>query len=404
MTQNLAANARPANGSPFTDLELKPQLRSPDCQNEFGIGDDVNKDIKSRFISSTSTHFIITPLESPGREHHFRTPLFLRKKGLGEKPFDVFKSEGSEEVDSNSYYVHQPYVSFHCPPRTLRHGATKSSTPICIIKNSWFWRSWTLQFGNRLEEAIDPRGVVSWAYNTPEKAPTIPEEFAVKGYKVRKWRLCGETGKAYHHEVNKMRKEQTLEAGHDREKSATNNLTGGSIIDEVVHFRWISPFTSKTRQYQFQYHGIDFYWKGTGTVRESKTCGFMLKFNHLKLMASIPSGVDGEKDQDSSIHGPRCTQICLGKYTSQLGRRKAGILELYDAAIKRFLHDPAIPPHRTAETEAGPDVASVKHTRLYDIIIATAMCMVIGEWQKRRTIKEIIMTIAGEGAGGAGGG
>lgn len=39
----------------------------------------------------------------------------------------------------------------------------------------------------------------------------------------------------------------------------------------------------------------------------------------------------------------------------------------------------------------------------YYIIVATAMCMVIGEWQKRDWLKKIIELAAGEAGGNAGG-
>lgn len=51
----------------------------------------------------------------------------------------------------------------------------------------------------------------------------------------------------------------------------------------------------------------------------------------------------------------------------------------------------------------GSDTASVKHTRLYDIIVATAICMVVGEWQKRDWLRKIIKLAAGEAGGNAGG-
>jgi hypothetical protein len=174
------------------------------------------------------------------------------------------------------------------------------------------------------------------------------------------------------------------------------------VIDEVVHFKWVSPFTNKTRLYQFDYCGISFHWKGTGTVRESRACGFMLRFNHLKLVACVPLNANADEDQKDSEDSTTLRQICLAKYTSSIGSRKAGMLELYDEAIHRFLIDFIIPRDTSRSVEVGSDIISAKHTRLYDIIVATAMCMIIGEWQKRRTIRQIIELIAAEGGGNAG--
>lgn len=55
-----------------------------------------------------------------------------------------------------------------------------------------------MQFGELLADArvVDPRGAVSLPYNSGK--PRVGEK-AIKGYKVRKWRLWGETGKRYLH-------------------------------------------------------------------------------------------------------------------------------------------------------------------------------------------------------------
>ena len=55
----------------------------------------------------------------------------------------------------------------------------------------------------------------------------------------------------------------------------------------------------------FRYAGVLFYWKGTGTVRESRTCGFWPHFNHLKLVAKIPSPVPSEGEKDDVLSSAR---------------------------------------------------------------------------------------------------
>jgi hypothetical protein len=316
-----------------------------------------------------------------------------------EAPFDIFESDIPKEVAANTYYVHQPFLSFHSPPRTLRHGATKTSPTICLIKNSWLWRSWKLQFGKRLadHDVVDPRGVVNLIHDAPKKEFG---EKGVKGYKVRSWRLWCESGKAYHHKINAhmnwLSKASTISP-----PSMQSNSDKKHIIDEVIHFKWQSPFSTKTRQYQFTYAGIEFSWKGTGTVKESRTCGFMLHFNHLKLIARVP--LNGSFGELKSLEAPQhenaaapFRDFCLGKYTSSLGNHKAGMLDLYDPAIHRLLISYILPNN---DSNIWVDV---KRTRLYDIIVSTAICMIVGEQQKRKTLRKILEIAASEGGGNAG--
>lgn len=287
-----------------------------------------------------------------------------------------------------------------------------------------------MQFGELLadDRVIDSRGVISLPYGSG-KTP-VGAGKAIKGYKVRKWRLWGETGKQYHHYKNTRREggdKGSLRSNADQvHELATHStrppIAADDIIDEVVYFSWISPFTHRTRDYRFQYCGIDFYWKGTGTVKEGRTCGSFLHFNHLKLVARIPltgDGRDEEKQGKSEEYikpvrrssrsilwqrsAPTFREICIAKYTSSLGKKKAGTLQMYDEALFRLMIDHNIPSDDSKTIELGGDVVSVKHTRLYDIIIATTMCMVIGEWQKRQWLKKIIELAAGEAGGNAGG-
>jgi hypothetical protein len=48
----------------------------------------------------------------------------------------------------------------------------------------------------------------------------------------------------------------------------------------------------------------------------------------------------------------------------------------------------------------GRSPATVKETRFWDALVATGMCMIVGEWQKRETCRQILAAIAGA-AGGA---
>ena len=171
-------------------------------------------------------------------------------------------------------------------------------------------------------------------------------------------------------------------------------------------------FSHKTRLYRFEHAGLDFYWKGTGTVKETKTCGWFMRFHHLKLCVRVPivatsddSGPVKRAVSRGSILSPfrgksaGFREVCLAKYTSSICAKKAGVLEIYDDVIHRLSLDGVIgmdsEKRRELET-AG--IIGVKNLRLYDIIVASAMCMMIGEWQKRMVIIAILA------AGGEGGG
>ena len=76
--------------------------------------------------------------------------------------------------------------------------------------------------------------------------------------------------------------------------------------EEVVYLEWNGAVFARYAPLSFfRYAGVHFYWKGTGTVRESRTCGFWLHFNHLKLVAKIPSPVPSEGEKDDVLSSAR---------------------------------------------------------------------------------------------------
>jgi len=344
-------------------------------------------------------HFIITPVTSKYRE--YSNP----RKAL--KGQDIFRHPDKipAAAASNTYYLRKPYVSFHHAPRTLRKGTTKDAPVVCLIHNSSFWRKWKLQFGANIQYVIDPRGVVPKEYACDAR----PQQniSRVKGYGVRSWRLWCETGKAYHRQVNEARK-SGLPPEHPAEKPIKQ-----PIVDEEVHFSWHSPFSHKTRLYCFNYAGLEFYWKGTGTVKETKTCGWFMRFHHLKLCMRVPINATAEADDPvkrTASRGPILSpissrragfrEICLAKYTSSIIAKKAGVLEIYDDVLQRSYLDGIIPLDADQRKELETAGAlGVKKLRLYEVIIASAMCMIIGEWQKRMVIVAILAA-GGEGGGG----
>ncbi|TID14491.1 hypothetical protein E2P81_ATG08445 [Venturia nashicola] len=227
-------------------------------------------------------HFIITPVDCP--ERPWKTPTFKYKEENGREPqgapMGVFEADLLPDIAADAYFVHHPYISFCSPPRAFRRGETKNSPKLALINNSWFWRKWKLQFGERLadDRVIDRRGVVSLSCGSV-KACT--GEKAVKGCKVRKWGLWGETGKRYHNagRQGEDKENRKLNADHMQGRSSTKRSNSpGTLPSHAV----------LARDYHFQQGGIDFYWKGTGTVKEGRICGACLHFNHLKLMARLP--------------------------------------------------------------------------------------------------------------------
>ncbi|ORY13056.1 hypothetical protein BCR34DRAFT_278019 [Clohesyomyces aquaticus] len=350
-----------------------------------------------------------------------------------------------DAVDHGSFFLQSPYLAFHEPPRVLYTGSTKYHTPVVLIHSSLFWRTYRLQLGPSLAEpgVLDPRGVVCWRHNGGDKKALKDDDHKLKGYKVRTWRLWGETGKRYVHAVKAARKAGRKEGDPDilhYETEATTTTTNSKTLEsgisvsdsvtttkmpltparaeEVVYLTWASPFSRDPRRYYFQYSGLEFVWKGTGTVKETRTCGFWLKYNHLKLVARLPISQDSKAESESDM-----MEVCLGKYTSSVAKFKCGVLELYDGAIWRLLKEfcPGTVPddfpiedgNKKADVDSDrsekvdeaalleQQIQSVKRTRLYQVIVATAMCMILGEKQKRETIRKIIELLASEG-GGAG--
>ena len=275
-----------------------------------------------------------------------------------------------------------------------------------LIHQGCFWREYKLQLGPSIGKpgVLDPRGVVAWKHNGGDKKALRADDRKLKGYRVRTWRLWGETGKEYVKSVKETRETGDGIDPDVLEVKAESTETPATA-DETVSLRWTSPLSLSTRHYHFHYRGIDFAWKGTGTVRESRRCGMFLCFNHLKLVAKVPLSSDEKHNE--------VLEVCLGKFTSSVAKQKNGTLELFDATILRLLEEymPSMLVRDPFEDEvsgvAGQEdearnIAWLKKTTLYQVIIATAMCMIMSEKEKRHTLIDFILQ-AGEGGGGAGG-
>jgi hypothetical protein len=278
-----------------------------------------------------------------------------------------------------------------------------------LIHEACLWRTYRLQLGPSLAEkgVLDPRGVVSWRHNGGDKKALKTDGAKLKGYKVRTWRLWGETGKAYVRGV----KETRLCSDEANDPDVLKKDDTPARADEVVYLRWTSPFSRHTRCYHFHYRGVDFYWKGTGTVRESRMCGSFMRFNHLKLVARLPMAHANEKGKEDDK-----VEICLAKFTSSVAKMKSGVLDVFDAAILRLVeeHVPGILDLNSpgndergievlVEDHAGEKMLRLKKSSLYQVIVATAMCMISSEKEKRHKLLELLLQAA-EGGGGGGGG
>lgn len=389
--------------------------RLTDCDDE-----DILIPISTSFIPSTyhiySNHpcnKTISPIPDPTKDR--RSGPRISEMKACRKDQKARKASGLPPVepDPNAFFLHTPYLAFHMPPQILYAGTSKhGTTPTVLIHHSCFWHKYKLQLGPFLSapDVLDPRGVVSWQHNGGNKKLRKADEHALQGYKVRTWRLWGETGKAYVKSVKKIR-----QTGDGVDPDVVDKDTKPAHADEVVYLSWTSPFSKHTRRYHFQYRGVDFYWKGTGTVKESRACGWFLRFNHLKLVARVPCVGDGGEDEKSKGED-EWVEICLGKFTSSVAKEKSGTLDLFDPALLRLVEEnmPSVleqfAPGDHEKGRTGLQLSKeekllrLKRSTLYQVIVATATCMIASEKEKRHTIIDLLLAAAEQGGGGGGGG
>lgn len=312
------------------------------------------------------------------------TPFLEKKKEFGYNKRNQNHREEAEDYEqsyrrsdeSNSYFLHQPKLLFHNPPRVFRRGSHKDGEPICLIYSAPSWSHWNVQFQENLGDLIDPRGMIPFEKRSRRDNTTKGDCCAFKGYKVRSWRVWGESGKAHHQRVNARRKMK------QEEGQIELPIFDPKFADEGIKLTWSSPFT-KPRVYGFEYAGIRFSWKGTRNLPlDDKLAKILLPLNHLKLVAEVPGG----------------KQYVLALFTSSMNHQKYGRLWIFDNVISNLLEEfcDSNPLDQAQATEEGrvPESASdVRTTRLYELIMATSMCMVIGEWEKRMTMYLILILL-----------
>ncbi|KAF7587035.1 hypothetical protein BBP40_007831 [Aspergillus hancockii] len=292
------------------------------------------------------------------------TPKPKRKKGQSKKA----ATQSLLEAGTIAYFVHKPYLSFHSPPRTLRRGGFKDGQPICLIQSSVFWKRWKLQFGDGIANAIDPRGVIGWRHRS-KFDNTLDDNHAIKGYKVRSWRLWGESGRQYHREVNAKRKEGT----YCEVDSAVRQPVRA---EEAISLTWASPFSKQTRWYRFKYADIDLCWKGTRSLpNDKKWAKRLMSIHHLKLTANPPGGELGETVLAQFLCSPESGQC--------------GSLVIFDAKVRKVFQNEKMSLYMDTQQDSGNPLG-----KIHDVIIATALCMIIGEFQKRKITIELLFEIA----------
>ncbi|KAH8725131.1 hypothetical protein GQ44DRAFT_239224 [Phaeosphaeriaceae sp. PMI808] len=342
--------------------------------------------------AKSTCHKYITPTPIPSKDR--RSGPTASSKKSARKAQKARKSTGlpptdDGDPDPNAFFLHKPYLAFHAPPYVLYTGSSSqhNGTPVILIHAGCWWRTYTLQLGRDFarEGVLDARGVVCFAHDGGGAG--------LKGYRVRRWRLWGESGKEYVRGVNRRRREEGGgECGDD--------VVGGkgvekACVDQTVQLKWSRPFSRAAREYRFEFGGLRFCWKGTGTVRESRTCGFFLRYNHLKLVVRLPDEV-----------GP---EICVAKFTSSVAEKKSGTLVVFDGALlgvaREYLPEALeldeVKENEMEEIKRGVDekIARLKKSSLYQVIVATATCMIMSEKEKRHLIFSIL-GLAAEGAGG----
>ncbi|QDS75014.1 hypothetical protein FKW77_005742 [Venturia effusa] len=132
----------------------------------------------------------------------------------------------------------------------------------------------------------------------------------------------------------------------------------------------------------------------------------MISATHSKTRAQEPSSLQG--DHPGASYGialpSRSTKSASpDTRTCSLSKKKDGTLVIYDEVLHTLMIDRHISDQSSNLAGLGSDMMSVKHTRLYEIIVAKAMYMVIGEWQKRDWLRKVVELVAGETGGNAGG-
>ncbi|KAL2069068.1 hypothetical protein VTL71DRAFT_15406 [Oculimacula yallundae] len=329
----------------------------------------------------SNTTFNQYPGPIPGAENQKKSAKKISKSKALDNP------RCDPRTETSPYFLHLPTLHGKSPPYTLRHGGTKTAPVACLLHCSGWWKTWKLEFSDALAlpGVVDGRGVVNIKYGTKKGT-----DGTFQGYKVRSKRYLGESGKAWH----KLQATQEEKVDDLQEKLRP---------EEVVYLKWTSPFSSRTREYGFKWRGFEFAWKGTKTFKSSKKLWRpFLRYNNLKLVVFMP-GQDGDETKE----------LILARYASVAADRKSGRLEVYQHAMDYFLSEAAAtlqqPEPTTSVMSDGINQQEKSHNaqnfgsessaraaqRLADVVMGTAMSMIIAEFTKRQVLVGVILAILG---------
>lgn len=255
---------------------------------------------------------------------------------------------------------------------------------------------------------VDGRGVVSQPSGT-NTGSLEGEEGYLKGYGNRKRRWWGDSGKAWFYSQKELEKKKQL-------ISSENTKKGPRKPEETILIKWASPL-KRSREYHFHWRGHFFLWKGTGILvpqhsgkRFKGLRSASTRWSHLKLVVVVP-------------HLGEVEEVVLARYTSTMAKRKAGRLEIFEEAVDgfissygRFLSLGGSSTTDISEKEKGVDneknpfqdpssptrdLGDVRE-RLRDLVVASGMCMIIGEFEKREVLYAILLLLLEAAQNGGG--
>ena len=316
-------------------------------------------------------------------------------------PLEYATGKEPEEEEEEGYFWHQPggiKKRKLKKVRTFRKGVSKeNSTILAEIPGVWFWKRWNIK----------------WREESDENARKLQQA-------AKSWSMPAEEDVLSINSENPNDKKK-------KKKKATQPVDPSKL----TQLKWADPLSKKTRQYTFTHGPLTFHWKGTSTVRSTRPFKAWCRYNHLKLVAEIPTPARSSADAKAPASAPPSPPplrhtLVLATYVSDADPTKPGTLTLRDDAIADVWRAFIVPSGgaaaaatpldgqaRIAADRLRGDVfaygggrgrggadADVKDSRFWDVIVATGLCMIFGEWQKRETIRQIIQTLA-SGAGAA---
>ncbi|KAI4685838.1 uncharacterized protein J4E88_003675 [Alternaria novae-zelandiae] len=343
----------PAEGVVITRLPMEDDLELPPSTEAKSI---------FHIYEKHKCHKSITPVLDPTLERRSGSTIKEQKATRKEKKERRDAGLPSVEPDDNAFFLHRPYLAFHVPPRVLYTGNSRHTAQLAIlIHEGCFWKEYKLQLLSSTAGILDPRGVVPWRHNGGDKKALKGNHHKLKGYKVRTWRVWGETGKEYVRSVKDIRK---TGEGQDPDVITTTNgkLEEPATADEVV----MSALTSSGKE----------------------------RVHSENLLPVTEEKKEGQ------------AEVCLGVYTSSVASRKSGTLEFFDTVILRLINENA--PEMLLRNEEGAEeeeaestrILRMERSRIYQVFVATAMCMIKSEKEKRHTLLDLLVNVAEGGAGG----